>query len=68
MAHAAIGIRPATILAVAGDNVFRSWVCNGKELKPSARKCTKYVLALKKTAVIVRAGVEQELTEETLET
>ncbi|MFN7891905.1 MAG: hypothetical protein ACK5OC_16555 [Pirellula sp.] len=68
MAHAAIGIRPATILAVAGDNVFRRCVCNGKELKPSAKKCTKYVLALKKTAMIVRAGVEQELTEETLET
>jgi hypothetical protein len=52
------------MLAIAGESALRRCVCNGNELNPSAKKWTKYVLALKKTAAIVRAGVEQELTEE----
>jgi hypothetical protein len=48
------------MLAVDGLSCVRKCVCKGKELNPSDKKWTKYVLAQKKTAVEVRSA-EAEL-------
>ena len=53
--QAAIGAMLATKLADDGVNTFLKWVCNGKELNPSAKKCTKYVAPEKKIEEAVRS-------------
>ena len=61
--QAAMGAMLATRLADEGVRTFLKCVCNGKELNPKARKCTKYVAPEKKIEAAVRSvGKEQVFT------